>query len=228
MRSAIILGLGLLLLPAAQAQTQPDIAAVLRRVSQRYKATTQYEFIGEGTCGGEQARTSEPFRMLFAFKAPNKYRVRSNAPCLKPGEPDPGESLRVNDGSTLWAYSSKENQYVSIPAELFGNKQPDSIDQATMSRYRGIADIAGQVKFVREEDLSVGASKVDCYVVSVPKQEYAPAQTWWIDKASYHVVRIDGDESSIVFTTIKLNEPLPDSLFKFVPPPGAKKGELDQ
>jgi outer membrane lipoprotein-sorting protein len=28
-----------------------------------------------------------------------------------------------------------------------------------------------------------------------------------------------------VFTTIKLHEPLPDDLFKFEPPPGARKRE---
>src|ERR1700722_4007380 len=169
MRAAIILGLTLLMLPAATAQTKPDLKAVLNKVSQLYKAATQYEFISEGTCRGEQARTGEPFHMLFAYRAPNKYRVQLSAPCRKPGEPDPGESLRVNDGSTLWAYSKKENQYVSIPAELFGNKQPDSIDEATMARYRGIADLAGQVEFVREENGS--------YAVRITTQDHSQAQT---------------------------------------------------
>lgn len=228
MRSATILGLSLLLLPAVRAQTQPDIAAVVRRVSQFYKDATQFEFIGEGTCRGQEARTGAPFHLLFAFRPPNRYRAESNASCLKPGEPDPGEALRINDGPTLWGYAQKENQYFSVPAELLDGKKSDSVGQATMSRYRSIADVAGQVKLVREETLSYGASKVACYVVLVPKRENTGAEIWWIDKATYHVVRIDGDESSIVFTAVKLNESLPDDLFRFTPPPGAKKLDPDQ
>jgi len=225
MRPAIILGLSFLVLPAAQAQTKPDLTAVLKKVSEIYKAVTQYEFISEGTCSGDQPRTGETFHMLFAFRAPNKYRVQSSAACRKPGEPDPDDALRIDDGANLWAYYAKANQYISIPANLFGDKQAASIGQATLSRYSGIADVADQVKFVREEALSFGASKADCYVVLVPKRGNLAAETWWIDKASYHVVRIDNDESSIVFTTVKLNEPLPDNLFKFTPPPGAKPAQ---
>ncbi len=39
-------------------------------------------------------------------------------------------------------------------------------------------------------------------------------------------MRDDGDDgSSVVFATVKINEPLPDDLFRFVPPPGAHKLE---
>jgi outer membrane lipoprotein-sorting protein len=92
------------------------------------------------------------------------------------------------------------------------------VDHDTMSILRDAAD--SPADFIREETGS--------YVVQVTPKDHSPVQTWWIDKANYHVVRIDDDESSIVFTTIKLNEPLPNDLFKFTPPPGAKKIRPDQ
>ena len=87
-----------------------------------------------------------------------------------------------------------------------------------MSAYRDAAD--SPAEFIREEK--------SCYFVKVTPKYISTVQTWWIDKASYHVVRVDDDDSSVVFTTIKLNEPLPDDLFKFTPPPGAKKVEPAQ
>jgi len=51
------------------------------------------------------------------------------------------------------------------------------------------------------------------------------AVTLWIDKKTFHVLRIEGSGASEVFSTVKLNEPLSDDLFKFEPPAGARKLE---
>ena len=93
-----------------------------------------------------------------------------------------------------------------------------------IGRFRGAADLPGT--FLREEALEINGTKADCYVVSA--QVTIPAEgtslhTWWIEKKSNHIVREDDEGSSVVFTTIKLNEPPPNDLFKFVPPPGARK-----
>jgi outer membrane lipoprotein-sorting protein len=80
--------------------------------------------------------------------------------------------------------------------------------------------------FVREEFLEIAGTKLDCYVVTtliaVPK-EGTTVHTLWIEKKSNRILRDDHANSSVVFTTIRINEPLPDDLFKFVPPPGARK-----
>ena len=45
----------------------------------------------------------------------------------------------------------------------------------------------------------------------------------WVDKKSSRILREDHPGVSMVFTSIKLNESLPDELFKFVPPAGAQE-----
>jgi len=132
----------------------------------------------------------------------------------------------VRDGSSVWWYHPRANEY----AALTGNSLPDDLKPEVMAdvaigRFKGAADLPGT--FLREEALEINGSKVDCYVVSAPvtiPAEGTSIHTWWIEKKSNHIVREDGDEgSSVVFTTIKLNEPLPNELFKFVPPPDAHK-----
>ena len=66
---------------------------------------------------------------------------------------------------------------------------------------------------------------VACYVVSLSDRN--TQYTWWIDNKNSQVVREDSDKVSTIFTTIKLGEALPDELFKFAPPPGARKNEPD-
>jgi outer membrane lipoprotein-sorting protein len=226
MRSAIMFGLGLLLLPAAQAQGPPDLTAMLKKVSEIYRAATQYEFIGEFTCQPGSPRTAQPGHILVALRLPDRYRIAASNRCFGSRNDGMGESIIVFDGSSLWTYFRQENFYESVPATAMTSDpagglaglKPDAVDRETMSAYRDAAD--SPADFIREE----GGS----YVVRIAPEDHSPVQTWWIDKATYHVVRIDDAESSIIFTTIKLNEPLPDDLFKFTPPPAAKKIRPDQ
>lgn len=236
MRRAIIFCLPILLIPMALPQTPPDLTAVLKRVSEIYKAASQYELIGDATCRARPLAAVVSVHLLIAFRAPNKYRMQAGTPCLGSGTGDMGEALMVHDGSALWAYFLETNRYTSIPASALtadaagdlGDLRPDSTDRSMMWRYRGVADVAAKAAFVREDTVTFAGAKVTCYVVVVPPQERLPAQTWWIDKISYHVIRMDDKDSSTVFTTVKLNEALPDELFKFTPPAGAVKMELDR
>ena len=123
------------------------------------------------------------------------------------------------------------NQYASYPASTIGKDLPDEletsgVDYVTMSRYRDAAKNAVVAKFLRNEKIEIGGANVACYVVSLPDRN--TQNTWWIDKKNSHVVREDSDKISTIFTTIKLDEALPDELFKFEPPPGARKNGLDQ
>jgi outer membrane lipoprotein-sorting protein len=217
MRSAIMLAMALLVLPAARAQTPPDLKAVLKKVSEIYKAATQYEFIGDATCRAEPLHGTQSVRMLIALRMPDKYRIMVADPCPGPLNRDMAEALIVFDGSLLWTYSRQTNLYSSVPVTALApgdlsHLGPNAVDHETMSAYRDATD--SPADFIREENGS--------YVVRITPKDHSSAQTWWIDKTNYHVVRVDDDQSSVVFTTIKLNEPLPDDLFIFTPPPGAK------
>ena len=161
--------------------------------------------------------------MLFAFRSPNRYRLELS----EKGDSKATNIIVVHDGSVLWMYSSDTGEYVSAPSVPVkdGAASLEGQDPFLMWRYRGAADWIEGAKFLREETIEIGSGKVDCYLVTVStmKDGSQSTYTWWVDKQHYHVVRDDGADSSSVFTTIKLAEPLPDDLFRFDPPAGARK-----
>jgi outer membrane lipoprotein-sorting protein len=227
MRAAILA----LFLRAAAAQTQPEVAEILTKVSANYKTASQYEFEIDGT------RNSVAFHTHFAFRAPDKYRMEGAIPGLTAAGSDLGEEgLVVDDGSTLWLYFPKPNQYASMPASALtadapgdlGDLRPEAMDYFLTWRYRGASDLAGGAKFLREESIDIAGQKIDCYVVTVSPQNHGLTYTWWIEKKTNRILREDDAGNSAVFTSIILGEPIRDELFKFEPPPGARKLHMQQ
>jgi len=215
-----------LVVRGAFAQAQPDVAEVLKKVSETYKGVSEYELVAEATM--TEGGTSTRAHMRVAFRAPDRYRMEATIPGLEPTDSRLDEAVTIHDGSALWFYLPKSNQYGSIPAdELAADPEgsahtPEATDEVMMGLYRRAADLADGAKLLREEAIDVAGVAVPCYVASVMDR------TWWVDKKTNRVVREDRGGSSTVFTLIRLGEPLPDSLFKFVPPPGARKVEFQQ
>jgi outer membrane lipoprotein-sorting protein len=139
----------------------------------------------------------------------------------------------IHDGSTLWFYLPKSNQYASIPAPALsangagdsGDMRPEAVDHFLMWRYRSAGDFVKGAKLLREESIEIGPAKVACYVVTVSPPDLGFVYTWWVDKQNYRIVREDDPGNSAVFTSIRINEPIRDELFKFEPPRGARKME---
>lgn len=232
MRGEIRLGLFALLLQTAWAQTPPDVSEILKKVGETYKASSRYEFEIDATGreGANGARTT--FHTHIAFSAPNKYRMEGALPGLSVQDTDLSDGIMIHDGSTLWFYLPKSNQYASIPAARItadapgdlGDMMPEAVDHFLMWRYRSAGDFVKGAKFLREESIEIVGAKVACFVLTVApdsKLEY----TWWVDKQTYRIVREDDAGNSAVFTSIRLNEPIRDELFKFTPPRGAQKME---
>jgi outer membrane lipoprotein-sorting protein len=230
MRWRIRLGLLVLLPCGAFAQTQTDVADILKKVGETYQAASEYELVVDFT-PHEGAVTDGAMHALFAFKPPNKYRAEGRWPGMGMG---PGDSVAVHDGVNLWFYMPKENQYGSIsgdkltpdaPGDL-GDASPEFMNLALQSGFARMANQAKNGKLLREESIVVGGSSASCYVIQ--GQIDGHDGTLWVDKNRFVILRADTAEGKMVFTTIKLNEPLPDDLFKFTPPPGAKKVEIPQ
>jgi outer membrane lipoprotein-sorting protein len=233
MRHTIRVVLCGLFLSAALAQTPPNVAEILQKVSQTYKAAPNYEFVADLTLHEGGATGSG--HAIFAFEPPNRYRMEGAIPGAGGDDPASAKAVLVHDGSTLWAYMPESNQYFTVPASELtvdaqgddGDMSPEAMDHFMMWRYRGAAGFR-DAKILREDAIVFGGSKVDCYVVSVAEKPGGYAYTWWVDKQTFRILREDNAGSSTVFTTIKLGESLPDDLFKFVPPPGARKVERQQ
>ena len=88
--------------------------------------------------------------------------------------------------------------------------------------------MASTAKFLRNEAIDFGGAKIDCYVLSIPSTIGRSGYTWWVDARRYLVLREDSSDSSSVFTTIRLGEPLSDDLFTFKPPVEAQRVDIQQ
>jgi outer membrane lipoprotein-sorting protein len=214
------------------AQTQPNVAEILQKVSETYKIASEYEFVIDVTAHDPRTKKDLPGHTQFAFRSPNKYRMEMDGTASSGAIS--GSGLIVDDGSNVWMYMGESNQYGVISADKLtadapgdlGDLNPKAMDQFMMWRYRGATDFAGNAKSLREETIEFGGTRVGCYVVEVFPNATKAAYTWWIDKNRYLILREDDAGNSAVFKTIKLNEPLPDGLFQFVAPPGAQKIEM--
>jgi outer membrane lipoprotein-sorting protein len=208
----------------APAQTQPDVARILDKVIATYQSASEYEFVLDGV--GRDDGKDITFHALFAFKAPNRYRLEGAFPGMGLGG---GESLAVHDGTNLWIYLAGENRYRSISAnELaadapgdLGDARPEFLDMNFRSGFAAMADQAKNGKLLREDILAMGGTSVPCWVI-VSKLDGQDA-TMWVEKDRSVILRIEAPGTNLTFTTVKVNEPLTEDLFKFDPPPGAKK-----
>lgn len=236
MRSTIALGLFLTFVPPEFAQSQADVAGILKRVSAVYTGISRYELEANVTAARATSGATNPSsHMLIAFQAPDRYRMEGVLPNMRFTDAGfGGKVIVVSDGSGVWFYMSKSNQYGFVPASVlienavgdWGDLRPEAVDNFMMSRYRTAADFRQGARLLREERINFAGKNVDCYVLSLPQSSEGPASRWWVDAETYHVLRADEADSSAVFTAINLDEPLPAELFKFEPPPGAHQIRL--
>jgi outer membrane lipoprotein-sorting protein len=140
-----------------------------------------------------------------------------------PGDPVIEEVISIYDGSNLWAYNTKTNEYrVYVVPNLPRDSRPEDADL-----YEGIAiwrhadEVFAGSKLLRQESIAIAGGSVECFVIQATHE--SDTTTLWIDKSKFHVLRMEGAGSSEVFSTVKLDEPLSDDLFKFKPPASAKK-----
>ena len=218
--------LAALLFPVC-AGAQPDVRDILGKVSALYKSATQYEIVAESR-SVDPVSNAGAGRARVVFQAPNRYRVEgADSINAETG------AIVVDDGSTIWLYFPQTNQYNSIPVSALKDDaagdlrglRPETQDESAMSRYRH-ADASQEAKYLRDEAILYSGAKTDCYVVSASQEKGGPAHTWWIEKKTYKILREDDAEASIVFTVVKLGEPVSDDQFKFAPPEGAQKIEF--
>ena len=227
MRTAIPLGLLLLAGSPGVGQTQPDATEILSKVAAVYKDVSQYELDVTVTFRDAKTGQESPGSMRVAYRAPDKYRVDMKGAAMNLGgnasDPLLEEIVSVYDGSYLWVYNPKLNEYrqYTVPHLPRDTRPVDTDLYAGIGPYRHAPEFWSDARFLREESTTTGGSNTDCFVL----ESGSPGQTTtiWIGKNDYHVVRLSDDGFSAVFTTIKLDQPIAEDLFRFVPPRGARK-----
>jgi TonB family protein len=200
---------------AVSAQEAPDAARLL---SQRHKALEMahsYEYTEEMSADMIPATIN-----LVQGIQPGKMRMES-----KMGEM--AILTLVSDGVNTWMYSPMMKQYTKMPAttekakaltrDAMGGEVAE--DESTLQKNAHV---------VRSETLDVGGQTHDCWVIEshLPKKDKPDSVfTFWIDKGLGLQLQmtVSGMQMKMVMRSLKFGADLPNSLFVFTPPAGAKE-----
>lgn len=222
--------------PALIGQSQPSVADILGRVSEKYAHAAQYRF--------EMKKTGEEMGTLrIAVQKPNRFRLEADGRVID-GADAFSNIIMVGDGGSAWNYIAESKQFTRKKVTLpLLDTEPPAISAETfvlqadavfLSRYARLAGATDKARLVRQETLQAGGA-ADCFVIELqaPLPGFRDNYTWWVDRKRYLVLREDTQPastrrpaSSVVFTLAVIDEPIPDELFRFTPPPGAK--QVDQ
>ncbi len=199
--------------PAGRAQTATEI---LQKVAAAYRggAPLDIEWV-EGFEHQSQALTSATQSHIRMVQSGTKARLEQ------------GGMLYVSDGVHDWQYSSAFHEYAQTK---------DGMNNRFV-QYLRIADQAQKVRLLREESLTLQGAGVPCYVIDLERTNRLPTpeETYWIDKSRYLVLKsssstlpaaadVPGGTTRRVMqvSRVTTGAAIPDSLFEFTPPAGAK------
>ena len=223
----------------ARAAGSPDARAILDRVANTYRTLTSFHFAGKVAVDMSRpgAHQAFDFPIVAAAVKPNRSRTEMQNPNMG--------MIIVTDGRTLTTYSQQVNQYSLRPAPPHRAATDSAAAMAgpgsPLARYFGITRALKSARWVGSRTLELGGRRAECDLVVVdydhptnPGAVYSPT-TFWIEKARALVlrestqVRVNNPAhggamdlaQTTTFTTARINEKVPDSLFTFRPPAGS-------
>ncbi len=222
----------------ARSAGAPEARAMLARVANTYAHLTSFHFAGKVAVEMNRQGTHQSFDfpILAAAAKPGRWRTEMQNPSMG--------MVVVTDGRTLTTYSQQSNQYSrkAVPARAAADTGATMAGPGSpLARYFGIARSVKSARWVGSRLLGLGGRRVECDLVAVeyehpanPGTIYSPT-TFWIEKARAIVLR-DSTQvrmndpahggamdlaQTTTYTTARINEKPPDSLFAFRPPPGS-------
>lgn len=212
------------MLPASPADAQ-DATEILNRTAETYRNIRTWDIqqtVVTETPGAPASRTERRERYA-AVEGKHRWEQDSR--------------MSVADGKYEWTYSSLTNRYTRHEQDPVGG------GPLPMGYWIPDAEKVKRARLVREDSVTVDGLAVPSYVVEI-EHDFAdrivrgdrpePPETLWIDKSRYLVLKRERrtpplDAAQRIWTTtlskVGINEPVPDAVFEFVPPPGAKLEE---
>jgi len=221
------------------AQQLPDAKELLKQCEQALKKHRSYHYETKMTM--DMVMGGNPIHMSTtsstAVVNPDKMRIESKGPM--------GETTIVTDGEYTWVYISALKQYVKKAAILGPQALFESLG---MGNITDPSIAIGDAKILGEETIEVDGNKYVCWVVEKKLDKLKMPQpggaeltdgviTLWIDKdlkidwKMTMSVKMQGDpmpkpvemKQERIKRALTLDVDLPDSLFRFTPPEGAKE-----
>jgi len=217
-------------LPTAAAMAAPTAQEIVTKARGAMKGVKTYQATVHTTMsGGPMAMT-----IIAQVKtAGGKTWAKVGTSQTGGGKPNPFAAMlqnmvTVDDGKNTWTYIPSMKQYRKGPAGQanqfnFSEQFLSKIDQQSTLTYGGIEAVGGH----------------PTYVVEAKPKQARPGQNETVrfnfDQATYHLVQAKANQSSaasanaparsqsvvILVKDQKTNQPIPDSVFKFTPPPGS-------
>lgn len=166
MRSKALSWVVPLLLQAVSAQPQPDVAGILKTVSETYKGVSQYELVLDQTLTPKGNQQPQSAHARVVFNAPNQYRMESTVSGSPTDDPIFDETVIVHNGSTMWFYLPRSNQYGSFPADKAAADRelsahtPEATDHLAIEKYRDAAEYSAARSFFGRRRSSLRARKL--------------------------------------------------------------------
>lgn len=229
----LALGTAILAAPLLSAQVQTDVAGILAKVSETYANAQEYRFAV--TKKGEESGV-----MRIAVRKPDRFRFEANGRVVD-GADAFSNVLIVSDGGATWNYRAEGNAYTrkrvapalldTEPAEITPETFVLQAEALFLTRYAQLGKAADHARVLRRENLQAGAQSVACAVIEIkaPLPGYRDTYTWWVDEKRHLVLREDTRPASprrpvstTIYTEAVVGEPIPQEVFHFTPPPGAK------
>ena len=229
---ALALALGTLA-PRGDAEVAARERQLLEKIAERHGNLESYWFEGtfevESSVDGETQTITAPVRV--AGRKPDRMLEDLVHPTL-------GQAM-ASDGTKTWVYRAALGQYVTRPGAV-----PPALDSASTASSgnvtRGVFimlrhPLAGATgsRTLPAESLTLDGKSIRCTVVEVTSA--VATRTYWIDPASRKVLRHRITATAvgakfetrrvetITWSRVVLNQPLPDTLFAFRAPEGARE-----
>ena len=234
-------GIGFLILPALLAQSPPDARALMKESGDALLGARSYiieQSIVVEITGGLESRLQMPVKL--AASSPGKLRIESNGAV--------GNTLIVSDGENTWMYLGPLKQYTRTPAASSAEALMKSLNPgiAEMIGNMQSKDPYLEVKLAGEEVIETGGRHYECFVVESKLDKIDMpgdmklvngVMKTWVDKKTRLTLKQTANaimqggvlrrpaemNQTINILSVKLNEPVPESLFTFTPPEGAKE-----
>ena len=208
---ALVLGLVAAAPLAAQA---PDAGAVLDGAVVALGRATTLRADFTQRLRDQMLGTDETSSGEFLQQRPGRFAVRWKRPA---------GDLILADGKVLWVYLPSSTPRQAVRSNLSG-KPGESAD--FVAEFLDHPRERFTVSYVRADTVNARPSDVLALVPRVASVPYQRAQIW-VDRADSLVRRVEITEGSgsvrrLTFDHLKVNAPIPASMFTFTPPAGVR------
>ena len=194
------------LLSSAGFSADIDIAGTLKGIENHYNRA-QTLTLSFAETSKQQGRQRVEKGDLFLRK-PGRMRWQYTAPAGK---------LFVSDGKFIYSYTPQDNR-----AEKMKMKETDDMRAP-------LAFLLGRLEFNKDfREFRARAEDGGTFITAIPKSDKLPyTEVSFLAAPDFTIRRLEvkGQDNSLLqftFENEKQNPPVPDTLFRFTPPPGAE------